>query len=120
MFVIGDVNVVRGEPPEGNPYKASGSGQKVLYAERAYALWLFYHKRDTGVYTLWYSPCCGGARRITAEDVNWATSGVPKMKGDFRLTGDQVVCVRCKAQVYAKLYEETGYNLDSLCKCGSR
>jgi hypothetical protein len=72
---IGDVLVHLGEPPDGNPYH----GQSLMGDERVTALYLFKHKqmkKATKFYTLWYAPASGGARRITAEEVDWESSGV--------------------------------------------
>jgi hypothetical protein len=33
---------------------------------------------DTDLWTAWYAPGGGGAKRITADDVHWEASGVPE------------------------------------------
>ena len=68
---IGDVAVCSGEPPDSNPYKGSLIGK-----ERRDALAKFKQGTAEG-YTLWYAPSNGGARRITSDDVDWESSGVP-------------------------------------------
>ena len=63
---LGDVLVT----DEGrNPYTYRGvfcSGP-----QRAAALRRFRDGADTANLVLWYAPCCGGARRITAPEVDW-------------------------------------------------
>lgn len=70
---VGDVTVILGEPPDGNPYR----GRSLIGKERHHALLLFRDARPTAKqYTLWHAPCHGGARRITRAQVDWETSGV--------------------------------------------
>jgi hypothetical protein len=71
---IGDVLVHRGEPADGNPYH----GQSMCGPARAAALRAF---RDGDAkacepYTFWHAPASGGARRITAAEVDWESSGI--------------------------------------------
>lgn len=71
-FNIGDVGVHWGEPPGGNPYRV----HSLMGNERWLALTNFKNGEDTTGYTFWYSPCCGGAERITdPTKVNWETMG---------------------------------------------
>ena len=120
MYYVGDVKVIRGEPPEGNPYRAAGSGQDLMFSARVYALWLFCKGRDTSGYTLWYAPSCGGALRIQSKDVYWADSGIDRMQGDWKpdpSDEDFVVCAKCGAQAYLRGGLDTDDGLISLCRC---
>jgi len=71
---IGDLTAIKGEPPGGNPYRAEGA----ICQARVEALRAFRDGSDTGDYTFWYVPSCGGARRVTNPDevdwgaLNWA------------------------------------------------
>lgn len=57
-----------------NPYKYRGP----LYSgdARVAALRSFKHGEPTDGMVLWEAPASGGARRITAADVAWETSGI--------------------------------------------
>lgn len=70
---IGDVLVREGEPQDGNPYR----GASLIGPERVAALTAFKHGGDTSGYSLWHAPAHGGARRITSDQVDWDSSGVP-------------------------------------------
>ncbi|MGH8304501.1 MAG: hypothetical protein ACRETG_02710 [Steroidobacteraceae bacterium] len=69
---IGDVHVTDDECT--NPYRYHGNyrtgGQRVL------ALTVFKHGGLTIGLQLWEAPASGGARRITADEVTWETSGI--------------------------------------------
>jgi hypothetical protein len=120
MYFVHDVQVVRGEPPEGNPYRAVGSGQALMFSARVYALWLFCKGRDASAYTLWYAPSCGGAKRIEAKDVHWESSGINTMKGDWKpdpSDRDFVVCASCGAKAFLKGGMYTDDGLVALCRC---
>lgn len=68
---IGTVAVVRGWPPEGNPYRAP-AGQQVTGQERAMALAAFRDGDMIGDTTFWYAPSGGGARLIEhAYEIDW-------------------------------------------------
>jgi hypothetical protein len=57
-----------------NPYTYRGdyySGEP-----RKLALSVFKHQGYTEGMQLWYAPAIGGATRITAEEVDWSTSGI--------------------------------------------
>jgi hypothetical protein len=70
---IGDVVVHVGEPPQGNPYRANG----LIGNSRKAALTAFKHgSPEAAEFTYWYAPSSGGARRITADEVDWESSGV--------------------------------------------
>ena len=116
-FFVHDVQVIKGEPPEGNPYKAVASGQALMFTERVYALWLVYTGADAADdYTLWYAPSCGGAKRITSADIRWDLSGIPSIKGDWCLKDGDVVCGGCGAVacLTGGMYCDEGM---SQCKC---
>lgn len=120
MYTVGDVSVIRGEPPDGNPYRAHGTGQALAFSARVYALWLFCNGKDTSEYTLWYAPSCGGAKRITAADVNWGASTIPTMKGDWKpdpSDRDFVVCAKCGAKAFLKGGMYTDEGLTAQCRC---
>jgi hypothetical protein len=68
---IGDVLVHRGEPDGGNPYH----GENLCGRERVAALREFKAGRGAG-FSFWFAPSCGGARRITAAEVDWERSGL--------------------------------------------
>jgi hypothetical protein len=66
---IGDVLVVPIDCD--NPYTYQGRWSRGL--SRALALRNFRIGVDTEGLQLWHAPADGGARRITADDVNWET-----------------------------------------------
>jgi hypothetical protein len=72
LYHIGDVVVIRGEPPEGNPYR----GESLCGPFRKTALSAFKAGHSTPELSFWYAPSFGGARRIGRADVDWETSGV--------------------------------------------
>jgi hypothetical protein len=69
---VGDVQVIRGEPPEGNPYR----GNSLIGADRRDALRKFAMGLDTSGYTFWYAPCSGGAKRCAKDEVDWESSSI--------------------------------------------
>jgi hypothetical protein len=71
-YQIGDVLVIRGEPPEVNPYR----GDDLYGPARHEALRKFMLGVPQPELTFWYAPCSGGAKRCTRDEVNWETSGV--------------------------------------------
>lgn len=104
---IGDVIVWRGEPPDGNPYyrRAFATGPFSLMGdERAAALAKFALDVDTSEYTFWHAPFSGGARKISAAEVNWESSGLP----DSYAT-DTVRCTLCGAMPGVECRGKTKY-----------
>lgn len=69
---VGDVAVIEGEPPDGNPYR----GRSLIGIDRRLALVSFKSRGSSAGRTFWYVPCHGGARRITRRQVDWETSGL--------------------------------------------
>jgi hypothetical protein len=70
---IGDLAVFEGEPPDGNPYR----GESVMGYDRLDALKAFKAGTPPAGITYWFTPNCGGARRVTdPAEVDWASSGV--------------------------------------------
>jgi hypothetical protein len=69
---IGDVVVCFGMPPQGDPYKGSIIGEARRVALHA----LKYNHPCATLYTFWYAPSSGGARRIKWPEIDWETSGV--------------------------------------------
>ena len=68
---VADVLVHVGEPPDGNPYHGSLVGDV-----RKKALRSFMANGDALGFTFWFGPACGGARKITRDEVDWRTSGL--------------------------------------------
>ena len=112
---VGDVSVIQGEPPDGNPYR----GKSLMGLERAEALRKFMRNIPQAKLTFWYAPCSGGAKRITKDEVNWGSSGVSK--GDWEDIGgrkdlmgwnnpeDMVQCRKCQGTSY--------FDRRRRCKC---
>lgn len=72
-YHIGDVAVILGEPPGGNPYRCSAP---TVDDERVAALRAFRDGDAAAMsrYTYWFAPWSGGARRLGLEDrgaVDW-------------------------------------------------
>jgi hypothetical protein len=80
-YHIGDVTVICGEPPNGNPYK----GISLMGKERVDALNKFMRDISQPEFTFWYAPCCGGAERCTRDQVNWETSGINEAVKRYKL-----------------------------------
>ena len=96
-YHIGDVRVCMGEPPNGNPYLDKNGPQM---NDRAEALRKFMRGIPQPEFTFWHAPCCGGAKRITRDEVNWESSGVSK--GDWGESKDgRVRCRKCNKEVWA-------------------
>jgi hypothetical protein len=71
-YHVGNVLVIRGEPPEVNPYR----GDDLYGPKRHEALRKFMLGVPQPELTFWYAHCSGGAKRCTRDEVNWETSGV--------------------------------------------
>ena len=71
-YSIGNVSVVKANPPNGNPYR----GESLIGTPRKDALRKFKAGEPQPEYEFWYAPCCGGAKPCTRDDVNWATSSL--------------------------------------------
>jgi hypothetical protein len=54
-----------------NPYTYRGPWR--TGEQRKLALMVFQHRGYTTGMQLWHAPANGGARKITADDVNWET-----------------------------------------------
>lgn len=68
---IGNIVVVRGWPPEGNPYRTP-PGCQVTGEERIMALTAFRDGDMLGDTTFWYAPAGGGARHVTEpHEIDW-------------------------------------------------
>ncbi len=67
---IGDVIVT--PETQTNPYGSLG----LCGPERVAALTAFKHGRPTPGLKFWFAPAFGGARLVTADEVDWRTSGV--------------------------------------------
>lgn len=93
-YNVGDVNVVVGEPPDGNPYR----GVSLMGVERSEALRKFMRGLTTGKLTFWYAPCCGGAKRCTAGEVNWGSAGLSY--GDWVDESSGAKCLKCGKRVW--------------------
>lgn len=71
-YHIGQVGVVKKDPPNGNPYR----GDSLIGPPRREALRKFKHGEPTPDLEFWYQPSSGGAKRITSDDVDWNTSSI--------------------------------------------
>lgn len=68
---IGNVHVVWGMPPGGNPYRPSAN--KVGGSHRALALKEFRDGIADDDYTFWFAPANGGAHQIFSPDeIDWS------------------------------------------------
>lgn len=109
-YNIGDVWAIRGEPPDGNPYRADGhdshgglkvTDQALNGPERAEVLRLFMRGKPTHGITFWYAPACGGAKKCTRDEVNWESSGLSIGEwGPDDKYGDMVRCKTCGTKVW--------------------
>lgn len=68
---IGDVLICPTE--QGNPYHGS-----LIGPPRKAALLAFREGKLDPTLCAWYAPCHGGARRCTADEVDWSSSGLPE------------------------------------------
>jgi hypothetical protein len=71
-YHVGDVLVIRGEPPFVNPYR----GDDLYGLERRKALRKFMLGVPQPELTFWYAPGSGGAKPCTNDEVDWESSGV--------------------------------------------
>jgi hypothetical protein len=129
---IGYVCVIKGDPPNGNPYLAieregrilserlaeivknhKGESKNLLWNERVFMLLQFFLGKDTTGHTLWYMPSNGGAHVITRDDVDWETSGIPKIKGNWHRDGEVLKCMTCGRECYV----DQGVYVDDGLRC---
>jgi hypothetical protein len=71
-YHVGDVLVIRGEPPFANPYR----GDSLSGTTRREALRKFMLGVPQPELTFWYAPGSGGAKPCTNDEVDWESSGV--------------------------------------------
>lgn len=69
-YHVGDVLVIRGEPPEVNPYR----GDSLSGPTRREALRKFMLGVPQPELTFWYAPGSGGAKPCTNDEVDWESS----------------------------------------------
>ncbi len=102
-YQIGDVSVIKGDPPNGNPYR----GVSLSGNERADALMDFRNDVPQPELTFWYTPCFGGAKPCAQDDVDWESSGVSV--GKWVDDRDGFKCQKCGKWVWK--------NDRKKCKC---
>lgn len=110
---IGNVYVVKGMAPNNKTYLARKTGQDTFLNERVFMLLQFFLGKDTTGHTLWYAPMCGGASIITRDDVDWETSGIPNIKGDWHRDGEVLKCMKCGRQCFV----DEGMTMDYGMRC---